>query len=135
MKTFADNNKLNLNDKFAKVKMLYNIKNKNLQQIGFFLSHFSIYEQMIPYTGKNNSKQTISTKSIRFGDKNFVLTSSDGCPYFIGPYRGKKHGGGKDPKNLSACSVLNCITEIVDWCNKEAYFDSWLSSFFFRLKL
>ena len=88
---FADNNNLNLNDKFAKVRMLYDLCNKNLQQFGFFHSYYSIDEQMVPYTGKNSSKQTIRMKSIRFGYKNFLICSDDGYPYFVDPYCGKKY--------------------------------------------
>ena len=109
---FADNDNLNV----------------NIQQFGFFHTHYSIDEQMIPYTGKNSSKQTIRIKSIRFGYKNFVLYSDDGYPYFIDPYCGKKYGGGKESKNLSAHSVLDCVTEIDDWSDKEVYFDNWFSS-------
>ena len=64
---FADNDNLDNNDKFAKVRKLYDITNKTLQQFGFFHTYYSIDEQMVPYTGKNSSKQTIRTKSIRFG--------------------------------------------------------------------
>ena len=52
---------------------------------------YSLDEQMVPYTGKNSSKQTIRTKSIRFGYKNFVLCSDDGYPYFLDPYCEKKY--------------------------------------------
>ena len=64
---FADDYLLNTNDKFAKVTQLYDIANKNLKQSGFFHLHYSVDEQMVPYTGKNSSKQTIRTKTILFG--------------------------------------------------------------------
>ena len=38
---------------------------------------------MIPYTGKNSSKQAIRTKSIPLGYKIFLLYSADGYPYSI----------------------------------------------------
>ena len=83
---FADNDNLDNNGKFAKVRKLYDIRNKTLQQFGFFHTYYSNDEQMVPYTDKNSSKQTIRTKSIRFGYKNFVLSSDDGYPYFLDPY-------------------------------------------------
>ena len=49
---------------------------------------------MIPYTGKNSCKQTILTKSICFGCKNFVISSGNCHPYFIDPYCGAKYNGG-----------------------------------------
>ena len=66
---------------------------------------------MIPRTGNNSNKQTIQTKSICFGYKNFELCSADGYPYFIDPYYGAKYGGGKVSKNLCARSVIDCVTE------------------------
>ena len=126
---FADNGNLDNNDKFAKVRKLYDIRNKTLQQFGFFHTYYSIDEQMVPYTGKNSCKQTIRTKIIRFGYKNFVVSSDDGYPYLLDPYCGAKYGGGKVSKNLCARSVLDCVTEIGDWTNKEVYFDNWFSSF------
>ena len=83
---FADDYLLNTNDKFAKVTQLYDIANKNLKQSGFLHLHYSVDEQMVPYTGKNSSKQTIRKKTILFGQKNFVIFSDDGYPYFIDPY-------------------------------------------------
>ena len=63
---FADNYSLNTNDKFAKVRQLYDITNKNLKKFFFFHLHYLIDEQMVLYTGKNSSKQTIRAKTIRF---------------------------------------------------------------------
>ena len=83
---------------------------------------------MVPYTGKNSSKQTIRTKTIRFGYKNFVICSDDGYPYFIDPYCGAKYGGGKASKNLTARSVIDCILEIDNWDDKDVYFDNWFTS-------
>ena len=62
---------------------------------------------MVPYTDKNSSKQTIQVKTIRFGYKNFVICSDDGCPYFIDPYCGAKYGGGNASKDLTARSLIN----------------------------
>ena len=109
---FADNYSLNTNDKFAKVRQLYDFTNKNLKQFGFVHLHYSIDEQIVPYKSKSSSKQTIQTKAICFGYKNFVICSDDGYPYFIDPYCCAKCGGGKASKNLTARSVINCILEI-----------------------
>ena len=82
---FAGNDSLDTNDKFAKVRKLYDIKNKTLQQFAFFHTCYSIDEQMVPCTGKNSNKEITRTKSIRFGYKNFVLSSDDSYPYFSDP--------------------------------------------------
>lgn len=101
--------------------------NKNLQQFCFLLTHYSIDEQMVPYTGKNSGKQT-RTKSIWFGYKH-VMCLDDGYLYFVDPYFGKKNGRGMESKNLSAHWVLDCVTEIDDWGNKEVLFNNWLLFF------
>lgn len=88
---FTDNNQLNASDKFAKVQMLYDIKNKNN-----YHTHYSLDEQMVPYNGERSCKQIIRMKSIRFGHKNVFLMSSNGQPYFVDPYYGKKYSEGKD---------------------------------------
>ena len=49
---FTDSNQLDTKDKFLKVRKLYNIMNKNLQQFHFFHSYYSVDEQMVSYTNK-----------------------------------------------------------------------------------
>ena len=83
---------------------------------------------MVPYTCKSSSKQTIQTKTIRFGYKIFVICSDDGYPYFIDPSYGAKYGGGKASKNLTARSLIDCILEIDNWGDKDVYFDNWFTS-------
>ena len=56
---FAENDQLDTNDKFVKFRKLYDIMNKNLQQFKFIYSYYSVDEQMVPYSGKNSSKETI----------------------------------------------------------------------------
>ena len=122
---FADNNQLDTKHKFAKVRKPYDIMNKNLQQFNFFHSYYSVDEQIVPYTGKNSSKQTIRTKTVHFGYKNFVMCSDDSYPYFIDPYCGCKYGGqNKASKNLCARSVIDCASKIDDWRDKEVFFDN-----------
>ena len=118
---------MNIIDKFEKVRKLYDIIcqmeiicNKVLQQF--------VDEQMVSYTGKNSSNQTIRTKRIRFGCKQFVLTSNDAYPYFLDHYCRAKYGEVKLPKNLCALSVLDSVTKISKWSDKKVYFDNWFSS-------
>ena len=98
-----------------------------MEAIWFFQTFYSIDEQMIPYTGKNSSNQTIRTKSIRFGYKSFVLYSADCYSYFIDSYNGAEHGEGKVSKSLCAQSVIDCITEIDNWDDKKGFFYNWFS--------
>ena len=123
----ADNNSLDKYDKYAKVRPLYDITNKNLQQFGYWHLNYSIDEQMIPYFGMHSAKQTMRNKSIRFGYKNFVLASSDGYPYLLVPYAGAKGIGGTPGKDLT----VRVVTELVLKCYKgigNLTFDNWFSS-------
>ena len=71
----ADNQKLDLSDKLANVRPIYDLMNTSTKQFSFWHKDFSIDEQMIPYFGMYSEKQTIRSKSTRFGYKNFILTS------------------------------------------------------------
>ena len=118
---FADNNHLNTQDKFVKLE--------NYTTFNFFHFYYFVDEQMIPYTGKNSSKQTIRTKTVRFGYKNFNTCSDDVYSYFIDSYCGFKYiGQNKTSKNLCARTVINCVSKIDDWSDKEVFFDNWFSS-------
>ena len=116
---------LNKGCKFAKVRKLFEITNRKIQQFGFFHTYYSIDEQMVPYTGSNGSKQTICVKSVRFGYKNFVLASYDGYPYWVDPYCGRKYTFEKST-GLTMRSVFDCVAEIDDWSDKEVYFDKFI---------
>ena len=71
----CDNDKLSSDDKWLKLRSLYDVVNKNLIQFGVFAEHLSIDEQMAPYFGWNYCKMFIWGKPIRFGYKNWVLCS------------------------------------------------------------
>ena len=47
----CDNNKLSSDDKWAKLRPLFDVVNKNLIQFGVFAEYLSIDEQMVPYFG------------------------------------------------------------------------------------
>ena len=86
---FADNEKLNKNDKLAKIRPLVSVINVSLKQFGIFNKYLSIDEQMIPYYGKHSAKMYIKNKPIKFGYKAWVLAGSDGYPYHMDIYFGK----------------------------------------------
>ena len=90
----------------------------------FEFSFYTVDEQIVLYNGKNSSKQTIRTKTIRFECKDFVICSDNGSPYFIDPYCEVKYGGGKPSRNLTACSIIDCVMEIDNWGEKEVLFNN-----------
>ena len=52
----------------------------------------SVDESMIPYYGRNNSKQRIQNKPVRSGYKMWVLAESNGYVINFDPYQGAKNG-------------------------------------------
>ena len=57
------------------------------------------------------------------------MCSDDGYPYFIDPYCSSKYSKqNKSSKNLCAHSVIDSVSKIDDWNNKEVFFDNWFSS-------
>ena len=115
-------------DKLFKVRPLYDLVNKSVNQIPPWRRDFSIDEQMIPYCGRHSAKQTNREKTVRFGYKNFCLTSSDGYPYFIIPYAGAKGVQGTSGKDLTARVVLQLIASLPTDLSYNLAFDNWYSS-------
>ena len=96
-------------------------------QVGFWHKYYSIDEQMIPYFGMHSAKQTMRNKAIRFGYKNFILSSADGYPYYIIPYAGAKGVAEIPEKDLTMRSVLDCVLESEGGIQNLA-FDNWYAS-------
>lgn len=88
---------------------------------------------MVPYTGKNSSKQTIETKTICFCCKNFAICPDDCYPYFTDLYCTTKYSGVKATKNLTSRSVSYFILEIDNCDNKEVFFENWFTSLSFGI--
>ena len=83
----------------------------------------------MPCNGNNSSKQTIRTTTVLFGYKSFVMCADDVYLYFVDPYCGFKYSGeNKASNNLYARSVIDCVSEIDEWSDKEVFFDKWFSS-------
>jgi hypothetical protein len=88
---FANNDYINTKEnRFAKVQFLFDELNKNLVQFGIFESDLSVDEQMVRYTGRHPQKQFMKNKPVRWGFKNFVLSTSSGYPLYVLPYQGRK---------------------------------------------
>ena len=61
---FADNNQSDKKDRFAKVRKLYDIMNKNFQQFNFFHSYYAVDEEMVLYNGKIAANKQFEQLSI-----------------------------------------------------------------------
>ena len=76
----CNNNTICGDDKWAKLQPLIDLVNQKLIQFWVFAEHLSIDEQMVPYFVRHSCKMFIRGKPIRFGYKNWVLSSDDGYP-------------------------------------------------------
>ena len=84
----ANNNDLDKNDKFAKVRPLINLLNKQCLEHFFPEQHISVDESMVPYYGKHGAKQHIHGKPIKFGYKMWVAAIRLGYVIQLFPYQG-----------------------------------------------
>ena len=70
----VDNTQITEN-RYHKVRVLFEKLNFNFKQYGSFINHRAD-EKIIPYYGKHSTKQFIRGKAIRFGFKLWWITSS-----------------------------------------------------------
>ena len=73
---FHDNNNLDRNDKYTKIRTLFDLININFMQFGVFEGHLSIDEQMFPYYGRHSCKMFKKSKPIIFGYKAWCMAFS-----------------------------------------------------------
>lgn len=89
----CENDQLNKNDKFAKIRPLLDRVNRNFQDFAPVQEYHSIDESMVPYFGRHGCKQCIRGKPIRFGFKMWMGTLSgkvcNGYCVWLEPYQGK----------------------------------------------
>ena len=71
----ANNDDLDKNDKFAKVRPLIKLLNEQCLEHFFPEQHIIVDESMVPYYGKHGAKQYIHGKPIKFGYKMWVAAT------------------------------------------------------------
>ena len=85
----CDNDHLDKNDKFSKVRPLFDSLNKQCLENYIPEQHVSVDESMVPYFGKHGAKQYIHGKPIKFGYKMWVMAKPLGYCIQFRPYAGK----------------------------------------------
>ena len=103
---------MDVDDKVAKVRPLFELLNSNLMQFKVFHRDLSCDEQMLPYFGKHSAKMFMRSKPVKFGYKLWVICSSNGYPYFLTIYTGRNEKT-KDAIPLGT-AVINRLTEIIE---------------------
>ena len=126
----ADNENLAQNDKYAKVRPLFDLLNLRFGQYFPNEQNLSIDESMIPYYGKNSLKQHIKGKPIRFGYKQWVLATPLGYACHLEPYQGA--GTGFDKQHGLGYGV---VMGLVDHLPKGPRYHIFFDNFFTSLRL
>ena len=86
---FADNNNLDLTDKYTKIRPLINQLKETFKMFFIPEQNLSYDESMIEYYGRHSCKQSIRNKPIRFGFKAWSLYKTDGYCIDFSLYQGK----------------------------------------------
>lgn len=84
----CNNYSLNIKDKFAKIRPLYDKLNVKFQEFLPHVQYHSIDEAMVPYFGRHGCKQFLKGKTIRYGYKLWVGATNTGYVSWIEPYQG-----------------------------------------------
>lgn len=124
---FHDNNNLDRNDKYTKVRALFDVINKKFMQFGVFEEHLSIDEQMLPYFGRHSCKMYLKNKPIKFGYKTWCMAASTGYIFNMMPYGGSSD---KYDKNigLGASVVMDMACKLEHPSRYQLYFDNFFTS-------
>lgn len=84
----CNNQHLDTDDKFAKVRPLFDLINKKFMEHAPLEEMHSIDEAMVPYYGRHGCKQYIHGKPIRYGYKLWVGATRLGYLNWFEPYQG-----------------------------------------------
>ena len=129
----SNNNELDPNDKFAKVRPLFNSLNQQCLENYLLEQHVSIDESMVPYFGKHGAKQYIHGKPIKFGYKMWVIAKPLGYCIQFRPYAGKdvaltEYGDIGLGLGASVVAHLVKVLPTQPGCNYHAVMDSFFTS-------
>ncbi|XP_025192062.1 piggyBac transposable element-derived protein 3-like [Melanaphis sacchari] len=124
----SDNDQLDKNDRFSKLRPLFDLINEKNMQFGVFSHNLSIDEEMVPYFGRHRCKMFIKGKPIRFGFKLWCLCSSNGYLYKCIPYGGKTSTYNNE-LGLGANVVLELLSVVQHPSLHRVFFDNFFSSY------
>lgn len=84
----CDNNDLDGADKYAKLRILFDMLNERFLKYAPMEENHSIDEAMVPYYGRHSCKQFIRGKPIRWGYKFWTGCTPSGYVIWFEPYQG-----------------------------------------------
>ena len=85
---FTGNNSLDLTNKFAEIRPVFQHLKKKFMQFGVVQENNSVDKAMVSYHGRHGAKQFIKNKPIRYGYKLWIETNRLGYVYWFEPYQG-----------------------------------------------
>ena len=124
----ADNNHLQKEDKFAKIRPLVSLLNAK------WLAHFpkenflAVDKEMVPYYGRNGLIQHIHGKPIRFGYKVWCLCTRTGYLVQAISYQGSTTGYSNPEFGMGGSVVLDLISELPSEVEYRLFFDNLFTS-------
>ncbi|XP_054720347.1 piggyBac transposable element-derived protein 3-like [Uloborus diversus] len=122
---FNDNSTIDKQDRYYKIRPLFEKLNVALQQFGVFSENLTIDERMVRYFGKHGCKMFMKNKPVKFGYKLWMLASYDGYPFNIIPYQGA-HEKCNEP--LSQRVVENLLSVVKNPAFHKVYMDNFFTS-------
>lgn len=132
----CDNRNLTVNDKFTKIRPLFNALNKKFLEFAPLEEVHSIDESMIPYFGRHGSKQFIKGKPIRWGYKFWTGTTKYGYIEWFEPYQGSTTNVSEKFKSFGlGPSVILEFAHRLQEKHADANFHLYFDNFFTTLKL
>ncbi|XP_030747121.1 piggyBac transposable element-derived protein 3-like [Sitophilus oryzae] len=108
----CDNNNLDKNDRFAKVRPFFDKINSRFLDFAPIDEFHCVDEAMVPYFGRHGCKQFIRGKPLRYGYKLWVGASAIGYINWYEPYQGAKSEIKDCYKNLGL--VPSVVLEYTD---------------------
>ena len=132
---FVDNDNLDKEDRFFKVRPLFDNLNRCTKLYMPVEKSLSVDEVMVPYYGPHGDKQYIRGKPVRYGFKLWALCSSTGHTVHVEPYCGKstrlKDAGLGQGPNV----VMGLVEHAQVQEGSSLYFDNLFSSIPLLIKL
>ena len=129
----ADNQNLIEGDKMAKLRPYYDLLNHQCRNLMPNRNNKSVDESMIPYYGRNSSKQRIQNKPVRVGYKMWVMAETSGYVIDFDVYQGAKNGASAKSSStswgLGEKVVLRACETLPQDHTQHIFMDNFFTSF------
>ncbi len=124
----CDHQYLDPNDKFAKVRPLWQMMNERWLKFFPNDAYVCVDESMVPYYGHHGTKQHIHGKPIRFGFKVWALCTRLGYLIQGEPYQGASTGNTEPEVGVGGSVVLNLLKKLPKDSGYSIYMDNFFTS-------